>query len=205
MRERFRTYLLILLLLITAIGIFLSLRTFNLAKELQEEKEELIQNVATLEGELQDSSNRTEELQGKNSQLEEDLSSLKDEIDAIKSPIPYQDIQDAIKTVESYKSVEKLAEVNELLARENGIGLYFMNREEECPCGISFSSRSFEWIPNAVLDLKEFKMENEKLLLTYSTIDDIKHDYQFVLSKGLGRSEPIEGWYIEDINLIAKE
>jgi len=40
-------------------------------------------------------------------------------------------------------------------------------------------------------------MEDEKLLLTYNTVEEVEDDYQFVMTKE-------EGWKIKEITLEAK-
>lgn len=52
-----------------------------------------------------------------------------------------------------------------------------------CLSGISFGSRSIEWILSSVLELKEFRIEKERIFLTYNTVEKIRNDYQFVMTK----------------------
>ncbi|WP_286675849.1 hypothetical protein [Cytobacillus firmus] len=60
------------------------------------------------------------------------------------------------------------------MAFKDGQGYFTTDKAGNCPCGFGFNGKGFEWIPNAVLDLKEFRIEKDKVYLTYNTVEDIK-------------------------------
>lgn len=54
-----------------------------------------------------------------------------------------------------YENNAKMLDV----ARIDGLGYYAGERSGKCHCGFIFNGEGFEWIPNSVLDLKEFRIE----------------------------------------------
>jgi hypothetical protein len=143
-------------------------------------------------------------LKNENKRLVENLTYLEKEVDALKSTIEYQDFNDAINTIESYKSTKTLKDTSKFLALNNGTGFTTLDREGNCPCTISFKEGSIEWKPNTVLELMAFRVEKEKILLTYNTVEETQHTYQFIMTMGPGRDDQEEKWRIEGIRLNDK-
>ncbi|MCS0670026.1 hypothetical protein [Cytobacillus firmus] len=93
-------------------------------------------------------------------------------------------------------------EENAFIAIKDGSGSYTRDSLGKCHCG--FNGKGFEWIPNSVLDLKEFRIEKDKIRLTYQTVEEVKQDYQFVMSKAPGQYDSEEKWRVEEITLVEK-
>ncbi|QED50011.1 hypothetical protein FSZ17_05470 [Cytobacillus dafuensis] len=204
MKKNFKTYTLALLVVLATIAILDNLRISDLVEEMQEDKDKLADKVASLEKKLGISSNTSDELEKENKRLVESLFQLEEEVDALKSTVEYQDFIDATSTIESYMAMETFKETWGFIALKNGTSFSMRDSVGNCPCSFAFYGKSFEWVPNTVLTLKEFRIEKEKILLTYNTVADIKHNYQFVMTKAAGRNDKVERWRIEEIKLKVK-
>jgi regulator of replication initiation timing len=213
LKKNFKTYALVIVLIFTTIAIIDNLRISNVAEDLQKDKDNLVKQVANFEQDLGNSSNNLEELKKENELLTEDIFDFKKEVDALKSPVNYQDFIDAISAVESYKDAESFNRAKEFFAfsKDTGFSTAFSTIDSagNCPCGISFRGGGIEWIPNTVLELKEFRIEREKIFLTYKTVESIRRDYQFVMTKtktiGFSNNYKVEKWGIEEIKLKVNE
>ncbi|MEK3822493.1 hypothetical protein MKY20_25790, partial [Cytobacillus sp. FSL W8-0315] len=113
----------------------------------------------------------------------------------------YKEFIAALSTIESYKASQSFQEATKFMAFKDGQGYFTTDKAGNCPCGFGFNGKGFEWIPNAVLDLKEFRIEKDKVYLTYNTVEDIKTNYQFVMTKAIGKYDSVKKWRIEDIKL----
>ncbi|KAB2331603.1 hypothetical protein F7731_18425 [Cytobacillus depressus] len=204
MKKNFKTHTLVLLLVLATIAILDNLRISDFVEEMQEDKDKLVDKVASLEKKLGISSNTSDELEKENKRLVESLSQLEEEVAALKSTVEYQDFIDATSTIESYKAMETFKETWGFIALKNGTSFSTIDSIGNCPCGFTFYGKGFEWVPNTVLTLKEFRIEKEKILLTYNTVTDIKHNYQFVMTKAAGRNDKVGRWRIEEIKLKVK-
>lgn len=185
------------LFIIAAIAILDSLNNSEVAEGLQKEKEMLVKKVKNLEKEFVNSSNLSDELFKENKQL-------KGEFETLKSPIQYQDFAEAINVIEAYKASQSFEEAIEFIAFNIGYGYFTADKERKCPCAFDFNGKGFEWIPNAVLDLKEFRIEKDKIYLTYNTVQDVKNNYKFVMTKAIGKGDEVKGWKIEEFELEEK-
>lgn len=204
MRKNYKTYTLLLLLVLATITILDNLKISDFAKGMQENNDKLVDKVTSLEKELGISSNTSDELEKENKLLVENLSQLEEKVDALTSTVEYQDFIDATSTIESYKATETFKETWEFISLNIGSGFSAMDNAGNCPCGFIFNRNHIEWVPNAVLTLREFSIEKEKILLTYNTVVDIKHNYQFVMTKSAARNDKVERWRIEEIKLKEK-
>jgi len=194
LKKDLKTSALVLLIVVIALGVFDNLKISDEVEELQEEKQKLSKQIASLEKELENSSKISDELETANKRLVENLIQLKEEVDSLKS-VDYQEFIEAISTVESYKAAETLEEARQFMSK--WVGSYRLDQASTCPCGWIFNGGGIEWIRNAVVELSEFTIEKEKILLTYNTIEEIERNYQFVMMKE-------EGWKIEEIKLKVK-
>ncbi|USK32583.1 hypothetical protein LIT25_18555 [Bacillus sp. F19] len=204
MKKNFKTYALLIVLIFTTIAIIDNLRISNVAEELKKDKENLVKQVATFKQDLGNSSNNLEELKQENELLTEDISNLEKDIEGLKSPVTYQDFLNAISTVESYKDVEsfnKTSEFYNFFSSSKNIGFSPKDSAGNCPCSVG----EIEWMPNSVLELREFRIDKERIFLTYNTVEKIKNDYQFVMIKTKESYDNVERWRIEEINLKGKE
>lgn len=179
----------VLLLLIIIFLIMSESKSKETSSEVQEKNNKLVNTVTNIEKGLTESLNTVEELKEKNIRLEEDITSLKSNTD-------YKDFKDAINTIESYKKVKTFEDAKQFVSLEKGF--FSMDREGNCPCGFLVSDQAFDWIPNVILELNKFTIENGKILLTYHTAKEIDRDYQFILTN------EEEEWKIEDIKLKKK-
>lgn len=211
MKKNFKTYALLIALIFTTIAIIDNLRISNVAEGLQKYKDNLVKQVANFEQELGNSSNNLEELKKENELLTEDISDFKKEVEALKSPVNYQDFIDAVSAVESYKDEKSFNKAKEFFAYSMdtvfSTGFSTKDSAGNCPCSISFGGKTIEWIPSSVLDLKEFRIETERIFLTYNTVEKIRNDYQFVMTKtfGFNNNYKVEKWGIEEIKHKVKE
>lgn len=205
LKKDFKTSALIILLVITVIALLDNARTSESAAVLNENRNELNEKVASLEKEIEKRSKTTDELKRDNDRLAENLSDLEEEVAAAQSPVRYQDFKDAISVVEAYKAAGDFKEVIELIALYNGVGYGTLDNEGNCPCSISFKDGSFEWSPGVVLELIEFSIEKGRIILTYLTVEDLDHNYQFFLTRSEGFYDMTEKWRIEGIRLKEKE
>lgn len=203
MRRSYKIYAFVVLLIIAVLAVFDSINSSNVAEDVRNEKDKLVSEVTRLKKEIENRSNLFNEVREEKEVLEENLSQMGEEVEALRSAIEYKEFTAAINTIESYKATQSFEEANEFIALKDGVGSYTI--EGNCPCGFFLSEKGFEWIPNSVLEIKEFRIEKDKVYLTYNTVEDVKNNYQFVLSKAVGRNEMVEKWRIEDIKLVAKE
>jgi len=202
MRRSYTIYAFVVLLIIAVLAIIDGLNNSNAAENLRKEKNELVEKVAKLKKDYENSANLLDDVKKDKKQLEENLSQIEEEVKAFRSSIEYKEFTAAINTIESYKATQSFEEANDFIALKDGVGSY--TTEGNCPCGFFLSEKGFEWIPNVVLDIKEFRIEKDKVYLTYNTVGDVNNNYQFVLTKEVGRNEMVEKWRIEDIKLVAK-
>jgi hypothetical protein len=201
-RLDFKMSLLILLIVITIITILDNRNLSDSLKAQKKEKEILTEKVDELESELK----IAEELKGKYKDLEDSLSVLGEELSALKTLVPYQDFLDAKNTIEEYKKMNTFQEATQYIAPQNGTGFTAMDRENNCPCSFSFNGSNVEWLPNVVSELDKFRIEKEKIILTYQTVESLPHDYQFVMIKDLGMDNDDEKrWRIKEIVKEDKE
>ncbi|GAM16652.1 hypothetical protein [Mesobacillus selenatarsenatis] len=205
MKKDFKTSALVILIVITAIALLDNARTSKTTAELKENRDELIQKVATLEKEIEQRSSETDELKRDNDRLAVNLSDMEEEVTASQSSVRYQDFLDAVGVVEAYKAAGDFKEVTDLIALQNLSGYSTSDKEGNCPCSFTFKNSTLEWNPGVVLNLSEFNIEKGKIILTYLTVEDLEDDYQFVIVRGEGFFDLTEKWRIEDIRLIEKE
>ncbi|MBE4910085.1 hypothetical protein IMZ08_18780 [Bacillus luteolus] len=173
---------LIFLLAITIISVMRAQEIKDDFRQLQVANEKFVEQVSTLEMEIEKHSSSSEKLEKENNRLTEEISKLEEENETIKTSVNYQDFHEAVSTVESYKVAKTFEEAREYLLFANGLG--YTKSDDGCPCEISFNGRGFKWFPNAVQELKEFSIEGDKIYLTYNTSEDIKRNYKFILAKG---------------------
>lgn len=129
---------------------------------------------------------------------------MEEEVESLRSAIEYQEFTAAINTIESYKASQSFQEASKFIAFKEGGGHITMDTGN-CPCEFGFNGKGFEWVPNAVLDLKEFRIEKDKVYITYNTLEEIKNNYQFVMTKSIGRYDSVKKWRIEEIKRVTKE
>ncbi|RXJ04537.1 hypothetical protein DS745_03905 [Anaerobacillus alkaliphilus] len=214
-KNPFKTYGLIFLVIITAIAILDSFRISNNADELKQENIKLVEKVTNLESVLNNKSDALVnieevlvEVEGENKELIDHVFHLEKEIDLSKSYFDYSEFNDAINTIELFKKVEEFAEVKNFFltgTSTGNFGLSFsaLDREGTCPCRIGFSSgKSIEWIPNSILNLIQFSVQKDKLILIYETSEDIEENFQFVMAKGTAWDDLTEKWRIEEIKML---
>lgn len=160
---------------------------------LENENENLLTEISHLEESIEASDNKVEELKSEKQQLTEVLSQLEGEVEALKESKHY-DFTKAIETVESYKQAETFEEASESMYHT--VGNYTKNREGDCPCGFVFfpDNRMFDWFPDLVLDLKEYTIKKDSLLLTYNASEKVNEVYEFVMVKE-------DEWKIKEINI----
>ncbi|WP_282173354.1 hypothetical protein [Cytobacillus firmus] len=204
MKKNYKTYAFLILLIIAVLAIMDGLNNSNAADELRTEKERLAEEAASFKNEYEIKSKMLDEARKENKDLEESLSELEKEIESLRSTVEYKEFAAAVREVDTYKAVQTFEEANGFIALKEGVGSYTIDTEGNCPCGFGFNYKGFEWMRNAVLDLKAFRIENDKILLTYHTAEDIKQDYQFVMVKGPGRFDREEKWRIDEIKLMEK-
>ncbi|UQX57111.1 hypothetical protein M5V91_28610 (plasmid) [Cytobacillus pseudoceanisediminis] len=205
MIRRYKAYFFVILLIIAALAIFDSINSSNVAEDVRKEKDKLASKVTRLEKENENRSNLFVEVREEKEDLEENLSQMEEEVESLRSAFEYQEFTAAIDTIESYKASQSFQEATKFMAFKAGQGYFTTDKAGNCPCGFGFNGKGFEWIPNAVLDLKEFRIEKDKVYLTYNTVEDIKNNYQFVMTKAIGRYDSVKKWRIEDIKLVTKE
>ncbi|MBE4906959.1 hypothetical protein IMZ08_02665 [Bacillus luteolus] len=206
MKKHITSSLIVLLLAITVTSVMRESDVKSVATELQEDNENMLESVTTLEKELEVQATITEKLLSENEKLIATVSKLEEENGLLKTSIDYQDFNEAVTTVESYKSAKTFEEIYEFFLGTRGLNFSQFCPEGKCSFDISFNGRTIEWVPNTIQELKDFKVEGEKIYLTYHTNEDIKHyNYQFVLAKGEGMfKNQEEAWRIESIERIRK-
>ncbi|MBX9976404.1 hypothetical protein [Cytobacillus firmus] len=204
MRRSYKIYAFVVLLIIAVLAVFDSLNSSNAAEDVRKEKDALVQKITTLEKENENKSNLFNEVREEKKSLEENLSQLEEEVETLRSSIEYKEFIAALSTIESYKASQSFQEATKFMAFKDGQGYFTTDKAGNCPCGFGFNGKGFEWIPNAVLDLKEFRIEKNKVYLTYNTVEDIKTNYQFVMTKAIGKYDSVRKWRIEDIKLEVK-
>ncbi|MBY0156669.1 hypothetical protein H0178_12775 [Cytobacillus firmus] len=197
MKKNYITYAFAVLLMIAILAIMDGLNNSNAAEELRKEKDRLAEKAASFEKEYE---NNAKMLDVARKEIDE----LKKEIESLRSAIEYREFLAAIKTIESYKAAQSFKEANAFIARIDGLGYYAGERSGKCHCGFIFNGEGFEWIPNSVLDLKEFRIEQDKIRPTYQTAEEVTQDYQFVMAKAPGQYDSEEKWRVEEITLVEK-
>lgn len=203
MKRNYKTYAFLILLMIAVLAIMDGLNNSNKAEVLRKEKDQLAEEAASFKKEYEMKASMLDEERKENKDLEVTLSELEKEIESLRSAVEYKEFADAVREVETYKAVQTFEEANGFIALKDGAGSYTIDSEGNCPCGFFFE-KGFEWVPNAALDLKAFRIENDKIFLTYHTAEDIKQDYQFVMVKAPGRFDREEKWRIDEIKLVQK-
>ncbi|EFV74315.1 hypothetical protein HMPREF1013_05454 [Bacillus sp. 2_A_57_CT2] len=204
MIRRYKAYFFVILLITAALAIFDSINSSNVTEDVRKEKDKLASKVTRLEKENENRSNLFVEVREEKEELEENLSQMEEEVESLRSAIEYQEFTAAINSIESYKASQSFQEATKFMAFKDGQGYFTTDKAGNCPCGFGFNGKGFEWIPNAVLDLKEFRIEKDKVYLTYNTAEDIKTNYQFVMTKAIGKYDSVKKWIIEDIKLEVK-
>ncbi|MFT9597227.1 hypothetical protein [Mesobacillus sp.] len=204
-KKDFKVSALIILLVITAIALLDNARTADSAAKLSEDKNRLEKKVTSLEKEIERRSRMTDDLKYENDTLAVNLSNLEEEVAAAQASVQYQDFLDAISVVEAYKAAEDFKEVTDLIAFGNFTSFSTLDQEDNCPCRITFKYSNLDWSPGVVLNLKEFSINKDKIILTYLTVEDQENNYQFVLTRRDGFYDMTEKWRIEDIRLVEKE
>ncbi|MGA5690652.1 hypothetical protein [Cytobacillus pseudoceanisediminis] len=204
MIRRYKAYFFVILLITAALAIFDSINSSNVTEDVRKEKDKLASKVTRLEKENENRSNLFVEVREEKEELEENLSQMEEEVESLRSAIEYQEFTAAINSIESYKASQSFQEATKFMAFKDGQGYFTTDKAGNCPCGFGFNGKGFEWIPNAVLDLKEFRIEKDKVYLTYNTAEDIKTNYQFVMTKAIGKYDSVKKWMIEDIKLEVK-
>ncbi|MEK3808072.1 hypothetical protein MHB63_16250 [Bacillus sp. FSL H8-0547] len=193
-----KKYAIIALVIFLAMMIINNLNMGDEAEKLKQERDNLTEQVAALKEDNAKKSSVLDDTLKENERLINDFTSLKNEIDELRTPVEYQDFLDAVQTVESYKVEGSFSEAKELVAATTGFSS--LDRAGNCPCGFSFENgRNIEWKPKSVLDLKELGIEGEKIILTYQTGEMIKDDYQFVMTNTEGVNDKTLKWRIEEI------
>src|SRR5690606_14148408 len=147
----------------------------NAAEELRKEKDRLAKKAASFEKEYENNAKMLDVARKENAEL-------KKEIESLRSAIEYRELSAAIETIESYKASQSYKKANAFMARIDGSGYYTGERSGKCHCGFIFNGEGFEWITNSVLDLNVFRIEKDKIRLTYQTVEEVKQDYQFVMA-----------------------
>ncbi|OMF51731.1 hypothetical protein BK139_23265 [Paenibacillus sp. FSL R5-0490] len=203
MKKNYKTYAFLILLIIAVLAIMDGLTNSNEAEELRKEKDQLAEEAASFKNEYEIKASRLDVAIKENKALEESLSELEKEIESLRSAVEYKEFAAAVREVDTYKAVQTFEEANRFIALKDGVGSYTNDSEGNCPCGFFFE-KGFEWVPNAALDLKAFRIENDKIFLTYHTAEDIKQDYQFVMVKAQGRFDREKKWRIDEIKLVGK-
>lgn len=204
-KKNYVTSVLIILLVITVIALLDNARTADSASRLAGDKKRLEEKVARMEKEIEELSGLAEDLKNENDTLAGNLSTLEDEMAVAQSAVSYQDFLDAIEVVEAYKAAGNFEEAMGLIMFQNFISFLTFDSDGNCPCSIAFKYRTHDWNPGVVLDLSEFNIEKGKIVLTYHTAEDLKDNYQFVMSKGEGLYDMTEKWRIQEIRLKGKE
>ncbi|WP_404357537.1 hypothetical protein LG291_03785 [Cytobacillus firmus] len=204
MKKNYKTYAFLILLIIAVLAIMDGLTNSNEADELRKEKDRLAEEAASFKNEYEIKSKILDEARKEKEDLEKSLSELENEIESLRSTVEYKEFAAAVREIDSYKTVQTFEEANRFIALKEGAGSYTIDNEGNCPCGFGFNYKGFEWVPNAVLDLKAFRIENDKIFLTYHTAEDIKQDYQFVMVMAPGRFDREEKWRIDEIKLVER-
>jgi hypothetical protein len=210
MKRGFKTYAFIIILVLGTIFVLDYFDISRLVNNLQNDENLLIEKASRLEKQNQKSSTETEQLQNENKQLVEQISQLEEEVKELKSFIQYQDFNDAISTVNSYKAAKTFGQANNYIAYVGTGGISYLDPEGNCPCSFHFDGRGFEWKPNVIGNLSEFRTEKGKIILIFNSVQNEHTAYQFVMTKAAGwkenKSSPIgldldkeEKWRILEI------
>ncbi|MGP1908433.1 hypothetical protein ACTSEZ_09675 [Metabacillus sp. JX24] len=199
-----RTYAIIAVVIFLAMMIINNLNMGNEAEKLQQERDNLTEQVAAFKKDREKNAAALEETSKENERLKSDADDLKKEIERLKTPVLYQNFLEAVRTVEDYKKEDSFSKAKDYFALSLNGGLSTLDRAGNCPCSIFFKNGNIEWKPKSVLDLKELGIEGEKILLTYQTVEMIKDDYQFVMTKTEGFNDKTLKWRIEEINPIKR-
>ena len=192
MKKGFKTYAFIILLVLGTIFVLDYIDISRLVNNLQNDKNSLIEKASHLEKQNQKSSTETEQLQNENKQLVEQISQLKEEVKELKSSfIQYQDLNDAISTVNSFKAAKTFFQANNYIAFDGTgtVSYSSLDFEGNCPCFFNFDGLGFEWKPNVVGNLSEFRTEKGKIILIFNSVQNEHTAYQFVMTKATGLKE----------------
>ncbi|WNF23381.1 hypothetical protein [Mesobacillus jeotgali] len=203
--KNFRTSALIILLVITAFALLDNARTADSAAKLEEDQRRLERKVTSLEEEIERRSKVEADLKIENDTLAVNLSTIEEEVASSQASVQYEDFMDAMSVVEAYKAVEDFEKIADLIAFQNFTSFGTKDKEGNCPCNINFKYSNLDWSPGVVLNLKEFNINKDKIVLTYLTVEDLENNYQFVISRSEGFYDSTEKWRIADIRLIEKE
>ncbi len=207
LKKNLKTYGLIILAIFSTLAIIDNLRISDVADNLEKDNAKLVADITSLEKKLENSSKTSEELLNENEELVEKTANLEDDIVGLKTSLAYQDFIEAMNTIESYKSASTIKEARDLVAFNHGSGYSTIDREGNCPCFMSFRmyGKAVEWKPNMILSLKEFRIDKDKVLLTYRTGEEFKDDYQFIMFKSTLNKDQEERWMIDEIKTVRKE
>lgn len=206
-KKNAKTYAIIILSILSALAIFDNLRISDVAEKLEIDNEKLVRELTSLEKNRENSAKTSDELLKNNEELVGEIAKLEEDIEGLKTSVAYQDFKEAMDTVEAFKAANTIIETRDLIAFNNGSGFITRDREGNCPCYMSFRmyGDSVEWKPNTILSLKEFSLDNDKVLLTYHTAEEFEDDYQFIILKSTLNREQEERWMIDEIKLKKKE
>lgn len=204
-KKDFKVSALVILLVVMAIALLDNARTADFAARLVEDKNRLEKKVASLEEENERQSRMIDDLKYENDTSAVNLSTLEEELASAQSSVQYEDFMEAISVVETYKAAGEFTEVIDLIAFGNFTSFTFRDLEDNCPCSITFKYSNFDWSPGVVLNLKEFSINKDKIILTYLTVEDQEYNYQFVLTRSDGYYDRTEKWGIEEIRFVEKE
>jgi hypothetical protein len=204
-KKNFRASVLVILLVITAIALLDNARTADSAAKLEEDQKRLEKKVTSLEEEIERRSRMEADLKNENDTLAVNLSTLEEEVASSQASVQYEDFMDAMSVVEAYKAAEDFEKVADLIAFQNFTSFGTKDKEGNCPCSITFKYSNLDWRPGVVLNLKEFSINKDKIVLTYLTVESLENNYQFVLTKSDGFYDMTEKWRIADIRLLEKE
>jgi hypothetical protein len=214
LKRGFKTYAFIILLVLGTIFVLDYFDISRLVNNLQNDKNSLIEKASRLEKQNQKSSTEKEQLQNENKQLVEQISQLEEEVKELKSFIQYQDFNDAISTVNSYKAAKTFFQAINYIAFDGTTVTYsYLDFEGNCPCFFNFDGLGFEWKPNVVGNLSEFRTKKGKIILIFNSVQNEHTTYQFVMTKAAGlkenKSSPIgfdldkeEKWRILEIKKL---
>lgn len=189
LKRGFKTYAFIILLVLGTIFVLDYFDLSRLVNNLQIDKNSLIEKASRLEKQNQKSSTETEQVQNENKQLVEQISRLEEEVKELKSFVQYQDFNDAISTVNSYKTVKTFFQANNYIAFDGTVSYSALDFEGNCPCFFNFDGLGFEWKPNVVGNFNEFRTEKGKIILIFNSVQNEHTAYQFVMTKATGLKE----------------
>lgn len=198
LRKGFKSTVLILLLSFSIVFTLDYIRASLLVTALQAEKNLLIEQTSRLEKQYLQISTKTGPLEKENKQLQEEVAQSK-------SFINYQDFKDAIDIANSYKIAQTFDEAIGYMGIETSFST--LDNKGNCPCIFMFKGTGFKWEPNVILNLTEFRLDKEKIILIFNAPDN-EINYQFTMAKTAGWKQdtamglvpdPEEKWRIQEI------